>query len=86
MLDSVNPLILAEGRVAKEDISEQLENYVCTTYKIVNDSFAFFKASFHWVCPGQFKASYCSKNSRNHQSDWLITAVTSLLQSKSGYL
>ena len=42
MVDSVNALILANGRVTTEDISEQQEIPVSTTHTIVHDSLAFF--------------------------------------------
>ena len=74
--------ILADKRVAIRDISEQLGILVGTAHKIVHDKLVFSKASWHWVSPGQCKASYFSKNSRHHQSVWLGTATISL-QSRS---
>ena len=76
MMDSVNVLILADRGVIIEDISEQLGISVGATHKSAHEHLAFSNVSSHWVLPGQFKTSYCSKNSGNHQSVWLRTAAT----------
>ena len=77
IVNSVNPLILADRRVIIEGVSELQGISVGTAHKIVHDDLAFSKVSCCWVLPGQCKASYFSKNSGNHQA-----AATSFLQSK----
>ena len=42
----------------------------------------FFKISWNWVPLGHWKVLYCSKNSENHQSVLLGTAVKSSLYSR----
>ena len=86
LVDSVNVLILADRRITIEGISEQLEISIGIAQNIVHDDLAISKIIYHWVSPGQWNASYCSKNSGNHLSVWLGTVATSSLQSRSRIL
>ena len=83
MVYSVNEFILADRRVATENISEQWGISEGTAHKIVYDDLAFSKVSCWWFSPGLCKASYCNKNRGNPQSVWLWTATTSSLGSRS---
>ena len=86
MVDSVNELILGEGRVIIEEISEQMGISMGTAHKTVHDDLTFSNFSCRWVSQGRCKAQYCSKNSGNYLWVYLRKVVTSSLQSRSGAL
>ena len=71
MVDSVNEIILVDGTVTIEDISEQLEISVGTAHKIRHDDLVFLKVSCCWIPQmliPEHTTSYCSKNNRNYVS------------------
>ena len=81
MVDSVDTLILANRRVTREDISEQVGIFVDTEHKIVDDNFAL----------SLFVAGFYQDNAKPHMAARTVKTisqfgltVTSSLHSKSG--
>ena len=84
MLDSVNVLILANRKIRKENISEQLWIPVGAIHKILFSDLVFPDVNCRWASPKATQGLIVEKEWWNNPSVWSATATTSSLQSRTG--